>query len=86
MTQVSEKVKGSFGSPKNKKKISAVIFCHFLVIKKTLDLDWIRNRIGIQPKMADPNPYQMNTDPKNCFLLGPGTKIKRSFIDLRCQL
>jgi len=23
---------------------------------------WIR--IGIQPKMLDPDPYQMNTDPK----------------------
>jgi hypothetical protein len=26
------------------------------------DPDWIR--IGIQPKMLDPDPYQMNTDPK----------------------
>ncbi len=24
-------------------------------------------RIGIQPKMLDPNPYQMNTDPKPCL-------------------
>jgi hypothetical protein len=39
----------------------AVIFFQFLVIK-TLDPDWIR--IGIHPKMLDPDPYQMNTDPK----------------------
>jgi hypothetical protein len=25
---------------------------------------WIRMRIGIQPKMLDPDPYQINTDPK----------------------
>ena len=31
-----------------------------------LDQDsfWIRIRIDIQPKMLDPDPYQMNTDPK----------------------
>jgi hypothetical protein len=36
----------------------------FLVIK-TLDPDWIRD---IQPKMLDqfPDPYQTNTDPKQC--------------------
>ncbi len=27
------------------------------------DPDWIR--IGIQPEMLDPDPYQMNTDPKH---------------------
>jgi hypothetical protein len=42
----------------------------FLVIK-TLDLDWIRIRIGIQLKMLDPDPYQMNTDPKHW----PGTRF-----------
>ncbi len=26
---------------------------------KTLDPDW--NRVRIQPKMLDPDPYQMNT-------------------------
>jgi hypothetical protein len=26
------------------------------------DLNWTRIRIGIQPKMLDPDPYQMNTD------------------------
>jgi hypothetical protein len=36
----------------------------FLVIK-TLDPDW--TRIGIQPKMLDPSPNQMNTDPKHCI-------------------
>jgi hypothetical protein len=37
----------------------------FLVIK-TLDPDWIRIRISIQPKMLDPDPYQMNADPQPC--------------------
>jgi hypothetical protein len=31
-----------------------------------MDPDWIR--IGIQPKMLDPDPYQMKTDPKPCSL------------------
>ncbi len=38
-------------------------FFKFLVIK-TLDPDWIR--IGFQPKMLDPDPCPMNTDPKPC--------------------
>ncbi len=38
-------------------------FFQFLVIK-TLDPDWIRIRIGIQPKMLDPDAYQTNTDPQ----------------------
>ncbi len=49
---------------------SAVNFFLFLVIK-TMDPDWIRIRIGIQPKMLDPD--QMHTDPKRCpyfFLRG----------------
>jgi hypothetical protein len=29
--------------------------------------DWIRIRIAVQPKMLDPDPYQMNKDPKPCF-------------------
>jgi hypothetical protein len=37
-------------------------FFQFLVIK-TLDPDWTRIRIGIQPKMLDPDPDQMNADP-----------------------
>ena len=48
----------------DKKKLiffSAVIFFQFLVIK-ALDPDWIR--IGIQPKMLDPDPYQMSADPQ----------------------
>ncbi len=41
---------------KNIKKISAVIFfLQFLVIK-ALDPDWIRIRIGVHPKMLDPDP------------------------------
>jgi hypothetical protein len=32
------------------------------LVIRTLDPDWIW--IGIQPKMLDPDPDQMNTDPK----------------------
>ncbi len=44
---------------------SAVIFFQFLVIK-ALDPDWIRIRIriGVHPKMLDPDPDEMNTDPQ----------------------
>ncbi len=38
----------------NIKFFFAVIFFQFLVIK-TLDPDWFRIRIGIQPKMLDPD-------------------------------
>jgi hypothetical protein len=48
-----------------KKKFSAVIFFQFLVIK-ALDPDWIRIRIGVHPKMLDPDPDEMNTDPQPC--------------------
>jgi hypothetical protein len=41
---------------------SAVNFFQFLVIKAQ-DSDWIR--IGIQPKMLDPDPGQMNMDPEH---------------------
>jgi len=36
---------------------------------KPLDPDWIRIRIGIQPKMLypGPDPYKMNTDPQPWF-------------------
>ncbi len=43
----------------------AVYFFYFLVIK-TLDLDGILIRIGIHPKMLDPDPESMNLDPKPC--------------------
>ncbi len=42
---------------------SVVIFFQFLVIK-ALDPDWIRIRIGVQPKMLDPDPDEMNADPQ----------------------
>ncbi len=42
---------------------SAVIFLQLLVIK-ALDPDWIRIRIGLQPQTLDPDPDQMNADPK----------------------
>jgi hypothetical protein len=41
-------------------------FSQFLVIK-ALDPYWIRIRIGIQPKMLDPDPDEMNADPQPCF-------------------
>ncbi len=47
--------------------INKKYFQIFLVIK-TLDPDWIR--IGIQPKMLDPDLYQLNTDLKHCKYLG----------------
>jgi hypothetical protein len=47
---------------------SAVIFFTFLVIK-ALDPDWIRIRIGIQPKILDPDPDDMNADPQPCWLV-----------------
>jgi hypothetical protein len=34
---------------------------------KTLDPVWVRIRIDFQPKMLDPDPDQMNTDPKHCI-------------------
>jgi hypothetical protein len=45
-------------------KFPVVKFFQFFVIK-ALDPDWIR--IGIQPKMLDPNPDpdQINKDPKH---------------------
>jgi hypothetical protein len=41
-------------------------FSQFLVIK-ALDPDWIRIRIGNQPKMLDPDPDEMNADPQPCL-------------------
>jgi hypothetical protein len=42
-------------------------FFQFWVIK-TLDPDWFRIRIGIEPKILDPDPYKMNTDPKPWYI------------------
>ncbi len=36
----------------------------FLIIK-ALDPDWIR--IGVHPKMLDPDPEEMNADPQPCL-------------------
>jgi hypothetical protein len=33
-----------------------------------VDPYWIRIRIGIQPKMLDPDQDEMNADPQPCFL------------------
>jgi hypothetical protein len=38
------------------------------LVIKTLDPHWTRIRIGIQPEMPDPDPFQMYTDPKHCFM------------------
>jgi hypothetical protein len=35
------------------------------LVIKALDPDWIR--IGIQPKMLDPDPDEMNADPQPCL-------------------
>ncbi len=45
------------------------------------DPDWIRIRIGNQPKMLDPDPYQINTDPKPWFL--EGSALERSTVFLQ---
>ncbi len=37
------------------------------MVIKALDPDWIRIRIGVHPKMLDPDPDAMNTDPQPCF-------------------
>jgi hypothetical protein len=34
------------------------------LVIKALDPDWIRIRIGIQPKMLELDPDKMNADPK----------------------
>ncbi len=55
----------------------------------TLDPDWIRIRIGIQPKMLDPDPYKWiqirNTDaywPQMDFRFIPDDKRKPSTVTL----
>ncbi len=45
------------------KKLINFFSCKFLLIFGHQN-PWIR--IGIQPKMLDPDPYQMNTDPQPC--------------------
>ncbi len=53
-------VNGCFWS----KKINFLISCKFF-FKFWSSKPWIR--IGIQPKMLDPDPFQMKTDPKPCW-------------------
>ncbi len=60
----------SFWFKKIKFFFSALILFQFLVIK-ALDPDWIRIRIGVQPKMLDPDPDEMNADPQ------PWIRIRR---------
>ncbi len=54
--EAQEKVNCSFWSQKNLIFFQAIFFPIFG--HKTLDPDWIR--IGIEPKMLDPDPYQQN--------------------------
>jgi hypothetical protein len=44
------------------------------LVIKALDPDWIRIRIGVHPKMLDPD--EMNADPQPCFLVNPDFQIK----------
>ncbi len=64
---------------KNIKYFSRCKFFTSFVIK-TLDPDYIRIRIGIQPKMLGPDPDSMNPDPKHCYVLLPSisTGVLRS--------
>jgi hypothetical protein len=34
------------------------------LVIKALDPDWIRIRIGVHPKMLDPDPDEINADPQ----------------------
>jgi hypothetical protein len=38
--------------------------CVQFLVFKALDPDWIRIRIGVHPKMLDPDPDEMNKDPQ----------------------
>jgi hypothetical protein len=43
------------------------------LVIKALDPDWIRIRIriGVRPKMLDPDPDEMNEDPQPCIEISP---------------
>jgi hypothetical protein len=47
------------------------------LVIKTLDPDWIRILIGIQPKMLDPD--QLNADPQPCSKI---SKTKENELNL----
>jgi hypothetical protein len=47
------------------------------LVIKALDPDWIQIRIGIQPKMLDPDPDEMNADPQP-WSKGTGSRIRNS--------
>ncbi len=53
-----------------KKEFNFFFSCNFFSIfglyKKALDPDWIRIRIGVHPKMLDPDPDEMDTDQQPC--------------------
>jgi hypothetical protein len=34
------------------------------LVIEALDPDWIRTRIGVNPKILDPDPDEMNADPQ----------------------
>ncbi len=50
---------------------SAVIFFLQLLVIEALDPDWIRIRIGVHPKMLDPDPDEINADPQPCSCMDP---------------
>ncbi len=54
------------------KKIFFFFRCNFFSIfgYKALDPDWIR--IGVHPKMLDPDPDEMNADSQPCLVAGLG--------------
>jgi len=43
------------------------------LVIKALDPDWIRIRIGVHPKMLDPDPDELNADPQPCLEKYTGT-------------
>ncbi len=60
--------KGKLSFVIQKMCFSAVNFVTFFFFKiLDPDPDWTLIRIGIQPKMLDPDLYLMSTDPKHCF-------------------
>ncbi len=48
------------------------------MVIKALDPDWIRIRIGIHPKMLDPDPDEMNADPQPWLKARNGTVVADS--------
>jgi hypothetical protein len=59
---------------KNKKILAVNLFFNFWPSKTwTLIGSWSRIRIGIQPKMLDPDPYVIKRSDKDCLLITQST-------------